>query len=84
MHATRHGCQRAGMTVAGRTKGTAASGLEASLDSICTRIGRMHGQLVTALVLRKVSPAMLVEQVEQVEQVLLEYRKLLSTLGKGN
>lgn len=69
--------------MAGRAKKPAASGLEASLDSICTRMGRIHGQLVTAVVLRRISPRLLVEQVEQVEQVLLEYKKLLSTLGKG-
>ncbi len=70
--------------MAGRTKAPPASGLEASLDSICTRVGRMHGQLVTALVLRRISPALLVEQVKQVEQVLVEYKKLLSKIGKGN
>lgn len=72
------------MTVAGRTKAPVTSGLETALDSICTRMGRIHGQLVTAVVLRRVSPKLLVEQVEQVEQVLAEYKKLLSTLGKGS
>ncbi len=54
-----------------------------TVDRLCTSLGRLNGELVTAITLRRISPRRLVEQVEQVKQSLTELETLLSKLGKG-
>lgn len=58
----------------------AGGGIEQQLDEICTVLGKAHGQLALALVRRKLSRQLVVEQVEQVEQVLTQLQRLLSTI----
>ena len=53
------------------------------LDAICTQQNRLAGQLVTALVLRRISKRLLTEQITQVEGILIKLNDLLSTINKA-
>jgi len=67
----------------GKSAPLPSSVIAAQLDKICTLQGRIHGELVGALVRRAISPTLLVKQVEQVEQMAAQLRTLLNTLTKG-